>query len=64
MLLHAIYCTILIVMISVKESISNMRFKFVQELLKYKGNAGLHFVLHSMNKISVIVTPLCHWDIV
>lgn len=41
-------CAILIVMISAKESILNVHSKIVQEVLKYKGNSSLHFVLYNM----------------
>lgn len=44
------YCAILIVLISLKELIFNMHSKVVQEVLKFKGNSGLHVVLYSMRQ--------------
>lgn len=41
-------CAILIVMISAKESILNVHFEIVQEVLKNKGNSSLHYVLYNM----------------
>lgn len=43
-------CAVTIVLISVKESIFYMHSKIVEEVLKYKGDSGLHAVLYSMRQ--------------